>query len=448
MIRHLFGFFATQADKPPIPDRAVVDRLYRRYRLLVMIAITVGYGLAYTCRLGLSVVKKPLIDSGAFSPAELGTIGSAFFYTYAFGKLVNGFLADHANLKRFGSLGVLGSALINGAIAWCRGLGPWVMLWGLNGWFQGFAAPTGVVSLSRWFSNRERGRFYGIWSTAHAFGEGITWVGSAALVSWLGWQWGFWGPAAICVGVAIGLYFTLQDRPQTLGLPPVAVWRQDFAEPQPGQPLGRWQAQLLVLKTPAIWLVGLASAGMYITRYAINSWGFLYLQEAKGYSFLTAGSLLAINTLAGVAGCVAFGFISDHLFHARRPPANLLFGLLELAALGLLFLAPPGKPALIVAALAVYGFGLNGLVTSLGGLFAVDIAPKQAAGAALGFVGVFSYIAAAVQERVSGHLIQKAMVVSEGVRTYHFTPAILFWLASSTLSLLLAATLWRAHTQD
>ncbi|MGQ9561802.1 MAG: MFS transporter [Candidatus Oleimicrobiaceae bacterium] len=447
-MKTLVRFFATQGDKPRIQDQRLIDHLYRRNRLLVMIAITVGYGLAYTCRLGLSVVKKPLVDGGVFSPAQLGTIGAAFFYSYAVGKLVNGFLADHANLKRFGAVGVLGSALINGAIAWTSGLGSWVLLWGLNGWFQGFAAPTGVVSLSRWFSNRERGRFYGIWSTAHAFGEGLTWVGSAALVSLLGWQWGFRGPGLLCVAVALGLYFTLQDRPQALGLPSVAEWRQDFAQPTTHLAGGAWQAQLLVLRTPAIWVLGFASAGMYITRYAINSWGFFYLQEAKGYSFLTAGSLLAINTLAGVAGCVAFGFISDHLFGARRPPANLLFATVEIGALAALFLAPPGKPALIVAALAFYGFGLNGLVTSLGGLFAVDIAPKQAAGAALGFVGVFSYVAAALQEWLSGHLIQRTMVASEGVHTYDFTIPIIFWIGSSVVSLLLAASLWRVRTRD
>ena len=43
-------------------------------------------------------MKKPLIDQGIFTPAELGTIGSALFYTYALGKLTNGFLADHANM--------------------------------------------------------------------------------------------------------------------------------------------------------------------------------------------------------------------------------------------------------------------------------------------------------------------------------------------------------------
>jgi hypothetical protein len=98
--------FATGADRPVVAGTEEISRLYHRHRLRVMLAITFGYAIAYTCRLALNVVKKPLIDAGVFSPSELGLIGSALFYTYALGKLVNGFLADHANLKVFfGALG-------------------------------------------------------------------------------------------------------------------------------------------------------------------------------------------------------------------------------------------------------------------------------------------------------------------------------------------------------
>ena len=57
-----------------------VDILYKKYRLRVMLAITLGYGFIYTCRLGLSIVKKPLIDAGIFTIDELGMIGCALFY--------------------------------------------------------------------------------------------------------------------------------------------------------------------------------------------------------------------------------------------------------------------------------------------------------------------------------------------------------------------------------
>ena len=109
----LIRFFATGKDQPRLTDQREIDRQYRRNRLSVMLAITLGYGLAYTCRLGLSVVKKPLIDSGLMSASDLGLIGSALLYAYALGKLTNGFLSDHANIKRFFAVGVLGSAFIN-----------------------------------------------------------------------------------------------------------------------------------------------------------------------------------------------------------------------------------------------------------------------------------------------------------------------------------------------
>ena len=108
----------------------------------------------------------------------------------------------------------------------------------------------------------------------------------------------------------------------------------------------------------------------------------------------------------------------------------------------------PRDHAMLVLAFVLYGVGLNGLVTSLGGLFAVDIAPKRVAGAALGFVGIFSYIGAAIQEQVSGALIESGMRMVDGVRVYDFEPAILFWMGSSALSLLLAASLWRVRLRD
>ena len=444
-----FRFFAAGEDSPLLTDKQEIDRLYKRNRITIMLAITIGYGVAYMCRLGLSVVKKPLIDGGIFTADELGIIGSAIFYGYAFGKLVNGFLADHANVRKFLAAGVLLSALVNIAMGWSTLLWVWIILWGLNGWFQGFGAPGGIVSLSQWFSNRERGRYYGIWSTAHSLGEGLTFVGSAALVTYFGWQAGFVGPGLICVVVAVLLYVFMQDRPQTLGLPAVADWKDDHgAQSSAGEIKTTWQTQLSILKLPTIWVLALASATMYMTRYGMNSWGMLYLQETRGYSDLQAGGLLALNPVAGILGCAAYGFVSDKFFTARRPPVNLICALMEISSLVVILFSPPGHPFLIGAAFLAYGFSINGLVTSLGGLFAVDIAPKKAAGAAMGFIGVFSYIGAALQERISGALVRQGTTIVNGVRHYDFHNAAVFWLGMSVLSMILAAALWRARMSD
>ena len=446
-----FRVFKTGEDRPPIEDQNVIDRLYKRHRLRIMLAITIGYGLVYTCRLALSMVKKPLIDGGIFTPVELGIIGSALFYTYAFGKLTNGFLADHMNLKIFFAFGVLISALINIGMGFSTILWVSVVLWGLNGWFQGFGAPTGAVALATWFSNRERGRMYGIWSTAHAIGEGLTFVGVAGLVTLWGWRAGFWGPGLMCIVVAGGLYLLMQDRPQTLGLPRVAEWKNDFVSSDEGsmdKKESTWAVQRTILKIPAIWVLALASASIYVTRYAINSWGVLYLQEAKGYTLMQAGGAISVNTIAGILGALAFGFASDKFFNARRPPTNVIFAAMEIIGLLMVFFGPPGKPLFMTVAFFIYGFGLTGLVTSLGGLFALDIAPKRAAGAAMGFIGVFSYIGAAMQDQISGHLIERGITMIDGVRHYDFSTVIWFWIGSSVLSFILATSLWRVRMRD
>lgn len=447
----LFRFFAAGEEKPLLTDKHEIDRLYRRHRKLVMLAITVGYGIAYTCRLGLSVVKKPLLDNGIFTAVELGDIGSALLYTYALGKLTNGFLADHANVKRLFSFGVLISAIINILMGRTEFLWIWIVLWGLNGWFQGFGAPTGAVTLASWFSASERGRYYGIWSTGHALGEGLTFVGSATLVSFFGWQAGFWGPGVICIFVAVAIYLTLQDRPPTLGLPLIADWKNDHPAAATGSdtvPAKTSRIQFNMLKKPAVWILGLSSATMYMTRYAINSWGILYLQEAKGYSLMEAGGILGLNTVAGIAGCVAYGFISDKLFRARRPPVTLIFGILEVVALFMIFFSPPGHPVLLTAAFVLYGFTLSGLLAVLGGLFAIDIVPKRAAGAAMGFIGVFSYLGAGIQDKISGILIEQGTSVIDGVKQYDFSSPVIFWIGSSIMSVILAASLWRVKVSD
>lgn len=449
----MLTFFARGADAPPLSDPATIDALYRRHRFRIMLAITLGYGMSYTCRLALGMVKKPLIDAGVFTPTELGLIGSALFYAYAFGKLTNGVLADHANMKRFFAFSVLISGLANVGMGFSTTVALSAALWGINGWFQSFGAPAGVVSMSQWFSNRERGRYYGIWSTAHSIGEGLTFAAVGGVVAAFGWRYGFWGPAAIGVLVAIAGYLLIQDRPQTLGLPAVADWRNDHwqGDKAPSGPKrdasSVFTTQLRILKIPAVWALALSSALIYVTRYAINSWGVLYLQEARGYSLAAAGSMLMISTLAGIVGAISFGFVSDKLFGARRPPANLLFGVLELVGLALILYGPNTAPVLITG-MILFGLGMTALVTSLGGLFATDICPKRVAGAAVGLIGVFSYLGAAVQEHVSGVLIERGMRVIDGVRHYDFGPAMIFWMGASVASLALAAALWRTKLRD
>ena len=442
MPNKILQFFKAGENQSQLVDQNKIDSQYSKYRKEVLASIIVLYGFGYTCRLALSVVKKPLIDSGLFSIGDLGLVGSAYFYGYALGKFFNGFFADYANVRRFFTFGLITSGLINVSMGLNQSLLLWVVFWFLNGWVQGIGAPSCAIALTNWFSTKERGRYYGIWSTAHSIGEGLTFIGSAALVNYFSWRAGFIGPGILLIIITIVGYKYLQESPKSLGLPSVGSWKKELDT----KPLLKnfneiMNNQLMIIKYPSIWILGLASSTMYITRYAINSWGILYLQEIRGYSLIEAGSIIGLNTFTGILGCVAYGFISDKYFDARRPPVTLMFGLVEIASLFLIFFGPESTVVLTIAFL-IYGFTLSGLLAVLGGLFAIDIAPKNISGAAMGFIGLFSYIGAGIQEKISSLLIKTPEIDNTSAALYSFDDAILFWIFASVVSFLLSLTLW------
>lgn len=213
MLKALGAYFKSGPDRPLLPDGAKIRRIYERKRWSIFITLVLAYAFFYTCRLGLSVTKKPLLDAGMMTASQMGLVGSVMLYVYAIGKFVNGMFSDHANIARFMSWALLLSALVNLVFGFTSLFFGFVILWGLNGWFQSIGSAPSVVSLCQWFSNRERGTRYGIWAGAHNLGEGLTFILSAALVSHFGWRAGFAGPGLICLVVAFIMFRTLGDRP-------------------------------------------------------------------------------------------------------------------------------------------------------------------------------------------------------------------------------------------
>lgn len=440
MLESIISFFKTGPDRPRIDGGpSVIDRLYAQRRLSVFLSVTLGYGLFYTTRINFSVVKKPLLEAGILNATQMGLVGSALLLVYSVGKLINGFLADRCNIARFMSTALLLSALVNIALGFNTLFVVFLVLWGFNGWFQSIGSAPSVVALSHWFARKERGTRYGIWSASHSIGEGITFAGTAYLVSVRGWRWGFLGPGLVCLLAALVLYRTIADRPQTFGLPSISEYKN---EPQleAGGSVGKYQMQ--VIKHPGVWMLACANSFLSVARYGMSNWGPLYLSVVKDYSGAAAGSLLAIYPMAEIAGSVTSGYVSDKFFKAKRNAPALIYGLLEIASLLALYLIPPGHRWLDAAALAGFGFALGGLLVYLGGLMAIDLVSRKAAGAAMGLVGLLTYIVAAVQDTLSGYLIDASKTVLNGVTTYSFKLVFAVWIGALVLSTLSAALLW------
>ena len=413
------------------------EKRYSRLRWQVFLSATIGYGIYYVCRLSLNVVKKPLVDSGALTETELGIVGSALFITYAVGKFVNGFLADRVNIRRFMSIGLLVVAIVNLLLGFKLSSGLFIVLWAINGWAQSMGAPAGVVAQSRWIPDSQRGRFYGVWSASHNIGEALTFIIIAAVVSAAGWQWGFRAAGLIGLAGAVMLALLLRDSPQSCGLP----------APDKGQKTSEdkgsvWEHQKEVLKNPAIWMLALASAFMYISRYAVNSWGVFYLEAQRGYTTLEASSIISISSICGIIGTVVSGFVSDWFFKGSRNAPAVIFGLMNVLGLGLFMFGPASHFCMIIS-MVIFGLAIGALICYLGGLMAVDIASKKASGAALGVVGIASYIGAAVQDLVSGITIESGKTAGAAdAAVYDFSVVSWFWFGAAILSVVFTLIVW------
>ena len=466
MIRPNMGFMDFFRTSEPSAVKVApekVDKIYKKKRLQAFIAGTLGYALYYVCRLSMGVMKQPLIDAGLLNATQLGIIGACLYWSYAVGKLINGFLADSSNIKRFMAtglivsatmnliMGVLGVGALNGTIANTVLFTCFCIFWAINGWSQSMGAPPAIIALSRWFPLKVRGTYYGIFSSSHNIGEGLSFIFVGSIVAAFG-----------ALGVALILFF-LHDTTESNGLPPIEVLSGEMSEEEyekehasmhasaaeaklaARQETKRLQRQ--VIKNPGVWILALASAFMYMSRYAINEWGTIFLQEAKGYDLAGAAAIIGVNPVFGIIGTVVSGWLSDVIFKGDRKYPAFVAGILETIALALFLFGGPAKWVNILA-MVLFGIAIGVLISFLGGLMAVDLVPRKATGAALGIVGMASYAAAGLQNVITGILLDGHSVVNASGATVHdFTYVSWFWLGAATISFLLPILNWKRKQQ-
>ena len=449
------GLYSFYRISKPSAEKVAPEKESDTYKLLrnrTFWGVTVAYSLYYVCRMSLSVVKQPLIDEGVLSAGQLGLIGSALLFVYAVGKFMNGFIADYCNIRRFMATGLFISAVVNllmGVLGWIQGPAglptvlifiSFAILWGVNGWMQSMGSPPGVISLSRWFPRSKRGTYYSIFSATPYIGEFLSFIITGVVVGALGWQFGFLVAAIAGVIGSLIILFFVSDTPESKGLPSVQALSGETMTKEDTMPTK--ELQKIVLKHPGIWVIAISSAFIYITKYAISGWGVLFLQKAHGFSLEDATQIIAFSAAFGVLGTVLAGWLSDKVFKSDRVKPAILSGIVSFIALAL-FLFAGGGYVVNIFYVSLFSLSVGVLYCIVAGLMAVDIVPRKATGAALGVVGISSYVAAGLQDITSGLLIQYNTTVVDGVDVYDFGPVSWFWLAAALISFILPVLNWR-----
>lgn len=446
----LYSFYRISKPSKEKVSPENVARTYKSLRNSTFWGVTVAYSLYYVCRMSINVVKQPLIDDGILSAGQLGLIGSSLLFVYAVGKFLNGFIADYCNIRRFMATGLFISAVVNllmGVFGLFGNMLPtmlifisFAILWGINGWMQSMGSAPGVISLSRWFPQSKRGSYYSLFSTSPYIGEFISYNLLALVVGWLGWQAGFIAAASAGLAGATVILLFVSDTPESKGLPSVQELSGETLTKEDKMPTR--ELQKMILKHPGIWVIAISSAFIYITKYAVAGWGVLFLQKARGFDLAQASQVIAFSAVFGILGTVLAGWMSDRMFKGDRARPAVLSGIISTSSL-ILFLFVGGGFVLNIFYVSLFSLSTGVLYCIVAGLMAVDIVPRKATGAALGVVGISSYVAAGFQDIVSGYLIQGFTVESVTGDIYDFGPVSWFWIIASVVSFVLPVLNWK-----
>lgn len=405
-----FGIFKPAPYLPEIQDTATVEKSYRSWRIRTLYSMFIGYALYYFTRKSFTMAMPGIIADLGYSKAELGILGSIIAISYGFSKFFSGILSDRSSPRYFMAAGLMITGVINLLFGLSSSLIVFAVLWGLNGWFQGFGWPACSRMLVQWYSKSERGSWWSTWNVCHNVGAFSIAVVGGYCVQHFGWRYGMYIPGIICILGGFYLINRLRDCPQAVGLPPIDVYRDDVQPSinnQKEDNSSTWQTLVTsVFNNKYLWLLGIAYFFVYFARTAMNDWTPMYLIETKGYSIIGANSMATMIEVGGFFGNLTAGWASDRLFGAKRGPVNVLFSLGMVFGILFFSMVPAGATWLESAALAFTGFMIFG-PQMLIGVAAVELANKNAIATSSGFVCCISYLGSACAGYPLGKVIQE-----------------------------------------
>lgn len=410
-MKGLIDFFKPAPHIVEIQDPQELDKTYKYWRYRTLYSMFFGYALYYFTRKSFTFAMPGMIADLNFDKSHLGILGSVLSITYGISKFASSIISDKSNPRYFMAFGLF----LTGGFNICFGMSSSILMfalfWGLNGWFQGFGWPPCARFLTHWYSQSERGAWWSTWNISHNVGAfTIPWIVGACLYYW-DWRVAMYVPGIICILGSVVLINRLRDTPQSLGLPPVEVYRNDYVGSNliPGEKERELTTNEIlfeyVLKNKYIWLLAVAYFFVYVVRTGINDWTALFLIEAKGYSQIGASGCVSIFEVGGLVGSLFAGWASDRLLGARRGPVNVAFAIGMFVTIGAFWYVPEGYPWIDSMAMFMIGFMIFG-PQMLIGLVAAELSHKKAAATSSGFVGLFAYVGAACAGYPLGKIAQ------------------------------------------
>ncbi len=370
----------------------------RIWRWRVFAATFVAYAGLYFARKPFSVVKASLGDAFNWDAVQLGQLGAFYLVAYTIGQ----FLAGAAGQKwgpRLALLTGLGlSAVVNAACGFTNTYAMFAVLVSLNGLAQASGWSNTVGTMGHWFRREERGKVMGIWATNYQIGGVVATTLAAYMLGKFGFEYAFFAGSGVVVLVWLFVLLNQRNKPSDVGLP-------DLEEDEDGQVAGgkvTWERDIVI----NMLIVGVFYFFVKFIRYAIWSWAPYLLQKNYGLAGDDAGYVSVVFDLAGVAGVIVCGWLSDRVFKGKRAIVSFIFILGMAASCLLLYVVGQVNVEFFALSMGLIGFSLYGPDALMTGAGAIDVGSAKRATMAAGVINGMGSCGAVLQELVLGSILK------------------------------------------
>jgi len=316
-----------------------------RYKLVGLLAT--GSMINYADRVNISVAAPVMMAALGWDEARFGLIFSAFLVGYTLLQFPGGIIADRWNTCWVIAFACIGFSVFTALTpVGALGFGVMLLLRFCVGLFESVSFPAYAALNSRWIPRYEYGRA----QTTSLSGAHLGQAFAYPLTSWLVLTFSW--PTVFYVNAVLGGLWLLAWLAFATNTPAEhpkisAAERHEIEAnlaPRPATTVSPWE----VLKSPPVLLLSLAYLCMVYGLWMVILWMPTYLVNARGFSMQTMGWLGMIPTVAGFAGVISGGTLSDVLL---RRGFSTRFARAQVPALCVLL----GVPIITAAALVPWG---------------------------------------------------------------------------------------------
>ena len=360
-----------------------------RYKWWVVFMLWFVCFFNYADRQAIFAVFPALKREFGFDPMELGLIGSAFMWVYAFGAPAAGIICDRYRRKNLILGGCLFWSFVTVTTGWCSKLWHFITVRALEGFGETFYFPASMSLISDYHDGRTRSRALSFHQSSVYLGSILgSWVG-AWFAEHLGWRYGFYVFGGLGMALAAGLFLFLREPRRGQA---DAAGAHAAAQCEPGKALPIGATLRVIFRSPVVPLLMLTFVAANFVATIFLTWTPTFLVEKFGFRLASAGlSGTVFIHLASAASVPLAGLLADRLTRRFAGGRMLVQGAGLLAGAGfVVIVGQTGDQATLVLAMTGFGF-CKGFYDS--GIFAslFDAIEPRARGTAAGLMNTVGW---------------------------------------------------------